>query len=500
MLFAALGRFGKGRIMREVRSYEWMRDRAPPRLRLPRLALLARWEQFSLATQFTAVAAIVVGITMAVLGQWVAARIETGVVTNTAAAAALYMDRFVEPHVQELATEPFLNPASRNALSDLVRTQGFGEHIVEVKIWRPDGTIVFSNPEGLIGRRMPISDSLARALRGAVVPEFDDLRQEENVLERRWKVPLLEIYSPIRDTKSGQIIAVAEFYQLGDALKKQLAGAQREGALIVGGLSLLMLGALIGIVRRGSHTIANQQYALSARIADLSRSLTLNEELRQGIADANRRASESGERFLRRVSAELHDGPAQLIALALLRLDSVNATPPGVATRAGETLEVIRGALRDALSEIRGLSYGLALPELGNLSFEEAVSLAISNHERRSGTSVSASFPEAMLPVPASLKTCAYRFVQEGLNNAFRHAGGVEQHVAVTWNEATLRIEVQDAGPGVSAGPLPSCASGLGLTGLRDRVESLGGTMLIKAAKGGGTRLQASFPLSEAKV
>ena len=485
--------------MREIGDLDIGSDRSR-RWRLRDTSLLARWGQYSLATQFTVVAAIVIGITMAVLGRWVAARIETGVITNTGAAAALYMDRFVEPHVQELATEPLLSPASQKALSELIKMRGFGEQIVEVKIWRPDGTLVFSNPGGQIGTRLTISGSLEKALNGLVVAEFDDLRHEENVLERRLHLPLLEIYSPIREVKSGRIIAVAEFYQLGDVLKQQLAWAQLEGVLIVGGLSLLMLGALIGIVRRGSRTIVNQQHALNGRITELSQSLTLNEDLRQDIADANRRASESNERFLRRVSAELHDGPVQLIGLALLRLDGINPSTAKDTPRAAETLEIIRGALRDALNEIRGLSNGLALPELENLSFEDALDLAISNHERRSGIAVGVSFPEELPAIPASIKTCAYRFVQEGLNNAFRHADGAEQRVAVAWDGVTLRIEVSDRGPGISKTPQSSSKSGIGLTGMRDRIESLGGTMVIEAAPGLGTQLQASFSVSEKRV
>jgi signal transduction histidine kinase len=437
---------------------------------------------------------------MAALGWWVAGRIETAVVTNTAAAAALYIDSFIEPYVQDLATEPLLSPTSHKALAELLKTRGLGEQVVEVKIWRPDGTIVFSHPPGLIGTRVPIGGSLEKALRGSVVAEFDDLDQEENVLERQLHVPLLEIYSPVREAKSGRIIAVAEFYQLGDGLKKQLAWAQFEGGLIVGALSLLMLGTLIGIVRQGSSTITIQKHALNGRIWDLSQSLTLNEELRQDIANANRRASESHERFLRRVSAELHDGPVQLIGLALLRLDGVHPATPDDTPRAVETLEIIRGALKDALNEIRGLSNGLALPELENLSFEDALNLAISNHERRSGLAVGVSFPQELPVIPASLKTCAYRFVQEGLNNAFRHADGAEQRVAVHWDGAVLLIEVIDAGPGISGTPQGSSKSGIGLTGMRDRIRSLGGTMLIKAAPGLGTQLQASFCLNETRV
>jgi signal transduction histidine kinase len=364
---------------------------------------------------------------------------------------------------------------------------------VDLKIWRPDGTIAYSKRPDLIGQKMEPGESLSMAASGVVAAEFDHLSDEENVSERALNMPLLEIYSPIRESGTERIIAIAEIYQAGDHLAGELRAAQFQAALVVGGLSFLMLAALIGIVRRGSQIIGSQKTSLNERILELSRSLAINEELTQRVADANRRASESGERFLRRVSAELHDGPVQLIGLSLLRLDGLTA--PKDAGRARETSEVIRSALQDALSEIRGLSNGMALPELETLSLEETLELAISNHERRSSTSVAISLPHGCPSVPASVKTCAYRFVQEGLNNAFRHAAGAGQQVALSWDGKVLAIEVSDAGPGLAGSNPPSSKSGLGLVGMRDRIESLGGSMEVTSGEDGGTRLRASFHL-----
>jgi signal transduction histidine kinase len=478
--------------MHEVGSLQTDQNDAERHPAFSLFSVFARWRRLSLTAQFTLVAASVVSITMAVLAVWIAAQIESGVVTNTAAAAALYMDRFIEPFVQDLADKPGLSRASQDALSALMKSHELGERIVEMKIWRPDGTVVFSNVDALNGQRLPISDSLHEALKGAVVSEFDHLDDEENVTERNFGMPLLEIYSPVRDTKTGRIIAVAEFYQRGDELKSQLIYAQLEGIGMVGGLSLLMLGALIGIVRRGNSTIVSQQRALNARIQDLSQSLALNEELRQRVAESFSRASENDERSLRRVSAELHDGPVQLIGLALLRLDEIDSpSRERSAKRAATAVEIIRGALREALTEIRGLSKGLALPELEKLSFEDALELAIAKHERRSGTTVSVHFADNLPPVPCSVKTCVYRFVQESLNNAYRHAGGAGQRVAACWDGARLEVEVADSGPGISG------KNGLGLPGMRDRIESIGGTMLVETGVGAGTRLRACFTLNE---
>jgi signal transduction histidine kinase len=459
--------------------------------------LLGRWRSWSLASQFTLVAAIVMGIAMAVLGSWVASRIESSVVNNTAASAALYMDRFIEPHVQELARSTDLSPTSRQALAQLVKSRGFGQQIFALKIWRPDGTILYSNRENVIGKKLPITDSLRKALNGSVVPEFNHLDDEENVEERGLQLPLLEIYAPLRETNTERVIAVAEFYQLADKLSRELSWSRLESILIVGGLTMLMLGALSGIVRRGSLTITSQQNALSSQIAQLSRSLALNEELSQRVVEATRRSAESSEQFLRKVSAELHDGPVQLIGLVLLRLDGISelATQANPA-RAKETMGIIRGALQDALAEIRGLSSGFALPDLENLRLDEAVELAVHNHERRSGTSVDVHLAKDLPAIPIALKTCAYRFVQEGLNNAFRHADGIGQEVRVDWDGKCLMIEVSDEGPGLAGDTQSASTSGIGLTGLRDRIESLGGTMIIETGKSIGTHLKAKFCLN----
>jgi signal transduction histidine kinase len=466
------------------------------RLRAFLSSLPARYRNCSLAAQFTVAAAVVILITMTILGRWVAARIESGVLTNTAAAAALYMDRFIEPHVQELASRDDLTPASRQALAELVKTRGFKRHIAAIKIWRPDGTIVYSDRDSLIGVRLPLSDSLKKAVTGTIVPEFDHLDDEENEAERGLGLPLLEIYAPLRQAETDRIIAVAELYQVAGGLEQELSWARLESVIIVSGLALVMLGTLAGIVGRGSQTIVQQQQALNARIGDLSQSLAVNKELRERLADANRRVTESGEQFLRRVSAELHDGPVQLLGLVLLRLDDVSAEAHDKdPARGGETLTIIRGALRDALSEIRGLANGFALPELESLKLTDALELAINNHQRRSGTTVSVSFPPELPCTPISVKTCAYRFVQEGLNNAFRHAGGAGQHVAVAWDGVRLEISVSDKGPGLPQGASGTLKGGIGLSGMRDRIESLGGTMIVEAAEGQGARLRASFYL-----
>jgi signal transduction histidine kinase len=162
-----------------------------------------------------------------------------------------------------------------------------------------------------------------------------------------------------------------------------------------------------------------------------------------------------------------------------------------------EELEKIRTVLQDCLREVRHLSAGLGPPDLDSLPLRKVLELAVRQHEQRTGSTVSSII--GMLPANTSPlhQVCIYRFVQEGLNNAYRHAAGVGQAVNVDCDGRELIVEVADKGPGFS--PANSFAGGrLGLAGLRARVESLGGKFRVETQLGCGTRLRASFQVAEA--
>jgi signal transduction histidine kinase len=247
-----------------------------------------------------------------------------------------------------------------------------------------------------------------------------------------------------------------------------------------------MMGLLSGIVLRGSNVITMQRGALERRIADLSRLLLQNEELRLRVQQASSRAVALNERYLRRISADLHDGPAQLLALASLRLGDSR-----LASGAGE-LDAIRTHLDEAMREIRDICRGLVLPHIEAMDLPQLVSAAVAAHEQRTGTGVALRLPAETLSLTPSEKICVYRFVQEGLNNAFRHAGGLGQSVAAGVSDGALTVTVADRGGGFDVGK--GHREGLGLAGLRERVESLGGRLTIESSPT-GTRLGMTLKL-----
>ena len=158
---------------------------------------------------------------------------------------------------------------------------------------------------------------------------------------------------------------------------------------------------------------------------------------------------------------------------------------------------MIRSVLHDAMSEIRDISAGLALPEIEKLGLAQALIVIAAEHERRTSTRVSCELPGKSIRLSHTTKLCLCRFVQEGLSNAFKHAGGAGQRVSASWTDTMVVVEVADEGPGLDPAPRERKRPALGLIGVRNRLESLGGSLEIDSEAGVGTRLTAYLPVSE---
>jgi signal transduction histidine kinase len=460
------------------------------------------WSRLSLIQRFALTGGLVMLAGMAALGSWVSTRIEDAVVRNTAVATALYMESFISPLSQELARSDTLAPESAAALREIFATTPLGERVVSYKIWKRSGRVVDARDPELVGRVFKPSAGLKAAWDGHVTASFDDLDELESAAERAMDKPLLEIYSPIRASWSGEVIAVAEFYEVASGLEDDIFVARLETWAIVGAVIAAMAALLFGLVLSGSRTIGRQRLALEAQVNDLARLAAQNDRLRQRVQRASSRAAELNERFLRRISAELHDGPAQLLGFAALRLGSL-AGGPG---RPGE-IGVVRDALDRAMREVRDISRGLALPDLDGMGLAQVVERAVEGHRRLTGSAVAfGNGASDAVSLDHSLNICAYRFVQEGLTNAFRHGGGRGQ--AVVLRRASegpgsgIEIAVSDRGPGFPAESEAGAdaargGGGLGLAGLRERIESLGGRFCAANAPGGGAVLTMVLPSQE---
>ncbi|EJM18269.1 histidine kinase [Pseudomonas sp. GM21] len=458
-----------------------------------RTRIKGRARKLSHTTQFVIAATVILGLTMFSVGKLVSERIESAAVQSAAEAGAHYMEAFLEPYVQEMSRDNSLSTASVQSLDRLMESRALNQHIVSIKIWRADGTVVYSTNKAITNRKFPINE-ITEALKGKVVTDLEELSEDENEFERNLNVPLYEIYAPLRDFSTRKVIAVGEFYEKADRLEREINRVRQQVWEVVGAATLAMLTLLFFIVRRGEKIIQRQQVALHLRLQEQTRLHISNAELQRKMATATQEFSRVNELNLRRIGADLHDGPAQLLTLILIWLDELTENGSAVDQ---EALEIIRGAATDALREVRELSRGLALPEINDLSLEEDLHLVAQRHEQRTGTRVTLNLGPLPEATPLPLKLCLYRFVQETLNNAFRHANGEGQVIQAQYIDHVLNISVRDSGPGMAADAMQLDTSGrtrLGLAGLRYRVESLGGLFSIDSQTS-GTSVNAQFKL-----
>ena len=447
----------------------------------------------SLSAQFLVAGGLLLLVAMLFAGYVISTLVARSTINHKAAATALFMQSLVAPFTDELASAGHLSPASSARLDALLSSEQLKDRFPYFEIWKPDGTVAYSNSTQIIGQRFPRSAGLSRALKGEVVADYADLRAGEHRV-RDIDTPFLEIYSPIRSGVEGHILGVAEIHEFTQPLQQDLANVRWGSWLVVAGSTLAIMLGLYGIVRRGSRTIEAQHTALEARIAEAERLAMLNQSLRERLQRASARVAELNEQFIRTVGAELHDGPAQLVGFSKLKLDEISAASNS-ATR-GRLVQHLGTVLSQALHEIRTIAKGLLLPDLAGLPLQDVIARAVSAHEARTNVQVALAIEAVDIEVSDAVRACVFRFVQEGLNNAFRHAAGASQYVSSTLSGTMLSVAVaNDGSVAVQDDAVERDRDRLGLQGLRHRIESLGGAFTAEFRQSGETRISMSLEL-----
>ena len=446
----------------------------------------AKWTPRSLALQFLLAGGCVAALAMLGVGLFVSDLIEDAVTRNSAAATALYVDSVIAPLLPDMRSATILDATTARALDETLDQGTLGKRLISFRLWRRDGTLLYSNEKDLIGRSFEPNPKLLTAFGGAVVSRFENAADPESKVERSLGKPLLEIYNPVLQPWSGEVVAVSEFYEVADGLQESLEQARLQSWMAIAGFTIVFLLLLFAIVFRGSRMIERQRVSLRERVSELSELLAQNETLRGRVQSAAQRTTALNEKYLRKIGADLHDGPAQFVAFASLRLDGdAMLSTRTTRKRREEEIDVIRSSLTDAMTEIRNISRGLVLPQIESDTLPDLVERVIRAHEERTGTLVRRSMVRTVPDLTKSGKICVFRFIQEALNNAYRHGGAREQAVDVTTDSGQVEIAVSDAGSGFD--PRQIRPDSIGLEGLKGRVESLGGRFSVEASSTGTT-------------
>jgi signal transduction histidine kinase len=218
-------------------------------------------------------------------------------------------------------------------------------------------------------------------------------------------------------------------------------------------------------------------------------------------AQTERAEAERGRRAVleerTRIARELHDVVAHHMSLIAVQAETAPYRLSGMPEPALAEFSSLSATAREALAEMRRL--------LGVLRQEQPAALApqpllsdlpvLVDAARRAGVSVELSASPSLDQVPSGVGVCAYRIVQESLSNASQHAPGSAVTVSVDQDAGAVFLRVVN-GPGSPAGPpAHQRGPGHGLTGMRERVALLGGSLSAGPAPDGGFAVSAVLPL-----
>ncbi len=376
--------------------------------------------------------------------------------------------------VGPLVTEDMLrgDPAAIARVDEVVRDRVLGGEMVRLKIWREDGTVLYSDQPELIGRRFTLEEEDLSALRSLTVEgEVSDLSHPENRFDADFG-RLLEVYLGV-PTPSGEKVLV-ESYQ---RFEGSLAGGRE--------LWLIFAPTLIGAILLLWLSQAPLAWSMATR-------LRRGQKEREALLI---RAAQASDLERRRIAADLHDGVVQRLAGTAYSLAGVVERLP--AAPVGETRERVEEAVvnvRQGMQELRLLIVEIHPPILADEGLCAALEDLVAPLAGR-GIVASVHAGDEVHPAP-EVEKLLFRAAQEAIRNVVAHSGARNAAITLTERDGLVRLTVDDDGVGIDpvrrARRIQEGHVGLALLG--ELAEDLGGALEVETRPEGGTRLTVEVP------
>jgi signal transduction histidine kinase len=218
------------------------------------------------------------------------------------------------------------------------------------------------------------------------------------------------------------------------------------------------------------------------------------------LRDMTGRLLESQDDERRRIARDLHDGTGQHLSGMALTIGQVLADFPAGNDRLRQLLQDSHTASRQALEEVRSVSYVLHPPILDGLGLVAALRWYLDGLQKRTDLKVEFEAPAELSQLAPEAERALFRIVQESVTNVLRHSGGTILRVGLFNHGKAVELEIVDNGSGMSNEQLAdlegAATLGVGIAGMRERVRQLDGTFRIDSG-GSGTKVRVSVPSSE---
>jgi signal transduction histidine kinase len=227
---------------------------------------------------------------------------------------------------------------------------------------------------------------------------------------------------------------------------------------------------------------------------------TLQRQQRRALAEANQRLAQytttldqlATTRERNRIARELHDILAHSLSSLAIQLEAVKTLWDSNPNKARLMLEQSLVTTELGLAETRRALQALRASPLEDLGLAMAMAAQAQSAAQRAGLQLELHLPEKVYPLPAAVEQDIYRVAQEAIENAARHAKAQKISISLSQANSQLILIVSDDGQGFSPETQLERA-GLGLRGMQERAEMLGGELTVKSQAGQGTTIQLVY-------
>jgi two-component system sensor histidine kinase UhpB len=260
------------------------------------------------------------------------------------------------------------------------------------------------------------------------------------------------------------------------------------------------LGRLVKRLQSGKSAISlKNPDPYTSRMANTMRSLFLElEERNRELQALSERAINAQEEERRAIAQSLHDDTGQALSMLVIQLDRIDERIPARQKDLKQQVADARALAANALAELRRILSGLRPAILDDLGLVPAIRWFARTNLEQVGIRVVIKAPGTPLALSPAVTTTLFRIVQEAVSNIVRHAGAGSVTIVLGVSDDLVHLRIQDDGRGFDPGHASRDAvelQRLGLLGIRERAELLGGQFQIESGPEKGTILVVTIPV-----
>jgi PAS domain S-box-containing protein len=311
-----------------------------------------------------------------------------------------------------------------------------------------------------------------------IVPPELRTEEEQKIRKRVAAGEHIEHYDTVRRTKSGRRLDVSLTISPIRDVSGQVVGASKI-----------------------ARDISDRKQLDRLREQSLSQLESVVEERTLALRSLSSRLMHMQDDEHRRIARELHDSIGQYLAAIKMTLAQ---TDQADRQKAKAALSESQHLLDQCVTEVRTISYLLHPPLLDETGLASAAKWYVEGFGKRSNIQVQLEVSERIARLPNAVELALFRVLQESLTNVHRHSGSPKVDVHFDIEDGRVNLTVRDYGRGIPRERLDHFKNatghlGVGLTGIRERINELGGKLQVLAEKP-GTSIKATIPMKQDEI